>query len=387
MSFADHKSMNDWIAQQRAQGNEVHLLQKADERSYFLGTVHHQRRIGGQCGLGAVAYITQNFMAQAFPDLARSGDVKAFIDYTQAIAKLAQIKGGCGDALPTQLNPQLAQAQQDLEIALAAWGGTVPVWWDFDPQPDKTPNAFEFGHRVTVGVDASDGQIFGRFSLFSAIHFGMCFGSASTAIASKTVTIDINPLAMYPPEDIMKTEMPVASARVARPKEPTAGLSAAINGKTQEAVFTGLISRMEEYALRQTAKKMHVELAAYSSMSSVEGDDLLGRVIDGQAQRAWNLANWVILNLKQSLPDPMQAFMGPILDRLVARDPTASNGLSDTATATLQLAKAALVAQLRTDIKAGVLTERRIEELMGKGPGAAVVGELVLVPVLKAFPN
>ncbi|MFS2136492.1 hypothetical protein [Duganella sp. Dugasp56] len=385
MAFPDRKSMNDWIAEQKAQGNDVTPLQKAEERQYFLGEVHHQRKFGGPCGLGAVAYITQTFMAQAFPDLARSSAVKAFLDYTQAIANVAQIKGGCGGVVPAQPDPKLAQAQHDLRIALAAWGGKEPVWWDFDPQPDSTPNAFEFGHRVTVGVDASDGQIFGRFTLFSSINFGMCFGIASTPIVSRTVTIDIDPLAEHPPNDIRRTESSLASARVAWPTEPTAGLAAAISGKTQEAIFANLIRRMEEHSLRKAARKMHAELAVFSSLSSVEGDELLCRVVDKQAQRVWNLANWVISNFKLHLAKETGAVIGPMLDMLIARDPSSPNGLSDTASATLELAKSALIAQMRADIKAGFLDERRIEELLGEGPGAAVVGELVLAPVVQAL--
>ncbi|WP_148289747.1 HNH endonuclease, partial [Ideonella sp. B508-1] len=98
MAFPNREAMNAWLAEQKANGVSVTPLQKAQERTYILGEVHHQRCFGGPCGLGAVAYVTQTFLAQAFPDLARSGDVAQFIAYTQAIAQLAQIRGGCGDA-------------------------------------------------------------------------------------------------------------------------------------------------------------------------------------------------------------------------------------------------------------------------------------------------
>jgi hypothetical protein len=50
------------------------------------------------------------------------------------------------------------------------------------------------------------------------------------------------------------------------------------------------------------------------------------------------------------------------------------------ASATLELAKGALVAQMRKDMQAGRLDERRIAELMGEGPGAVVLGEILLAP-------
>jgi hypothetical protein len=385
MAFPDRESMNQWLAEQKAKGVDVAIERKAEEKTYLLSEVGFQQRFGGPCGLGAVAYITQTFLAQAFADLARSNDVAAFIAYTQAIAKVAQISGGCRENTNGQFNPKLEQARRDLEAALAVWGGQAPVWWDFDPQPDATPNFFEFGHRVTVGVDAADGQIFGRFSLFSSIHFGMCFGTASSPAATKTVTIDIDPMAAHPPHDIKKTESASALARVSRPGVPTAGLKGAISSKTQEGVFSDLLRRIGERSLAKSAKEMHAELAAYSSMSPFEGDELLRRAVDGQSQRVLNLVKWVLEGFKSEFPAPVLPIFGPIIDSMVAHDPNSPNGLSAMANATLELAKGALIAQMREDIKAGKLDERRIAALLGEGAGAAVIGELVLAPIGQAL--
>jgi hypothetical protein len=380
MAFPDRESMKKWLAEQKAKGIDVVIEQKGEEKSYLLSEVHFQRRFGGPCGLGAVAYVTQTFLAQAFADLARSKDVAAFIAYTQAIAKVAQINGSCREDADGQSDPKLEQARRDLEAALTVWGGQAPVWWDFDPQPDTTPNAFEFGHRVTVGVDAGDGQIFGRFSLFSSIHFGMCFGTASSPAATKTVTIDIDPMAAHPPNDIKKTESASVLARVSRPPVPTAGLKAAISSKTAEGVFSDLLRRIGERSLAKSANEMHAELAAYSSMSPVEGGELLRRVVDGQSQRVWNLTKWVLEGFKSKLP-----ICGPMIDSMVAHDPSSPNGLSAMANATFEIAKGALIAQMREDIKAGGLDECRIAALIGERAGAAVVGELVLAPIVQAL--
>ncbi len=380
MSFPNREAMKQWLAEQKANGLDVTPMQKAQELRYFLGKVHHQRRFGGGCGLGAVAYVTQTFLAQAFPALARSGDVAQFIAYTQAIAALAQIRGGCGEAPDGPADPKLEPARQALEAALVPWGGEAPVWWDFDPQPDATPNAFEFGHRVTVGVDASDGQIFGRFSLFSWIHFGMRFGTVSASVATKTVTVDIDPMAEHPPNDIKKVESSSAIARVAAPAQPTAALAAAISNKSQEGAFTDLMRRIDTHSLAKAAAKMHLELAAYSTLSEFEGEQLINRVIDGQAQRVLNIAKWVLQNLKRGLPAQLLPAFEPIIDAMTSHDPSSSNGLSPMANATLELAKGGLAAQMREDIKAGRLDERRLAELMGEGPGAAAVGRAVWAP-------
>lgn len=384
IAFPNRKSKSLWIAEQKARGFDVVIQQKAEKQTYFLGEVHFQRRFGGPCGLGAVAYVTQTFLAQAFPDLARSKDVAAFIAYTQAIATVAKISGGCGEDADGQSNPKLEEARRDIDAALSVWGGQAPVWWDFDPQADMTPNAFEFGHRVTVGVDATDGQIFGRFSLFSAIHFGMCFGTASSWAATKTVTIDINPMAAHPPDDIKKTESASAIARVSRPAAPTAGLNTAISSKTQEGVFSDLLRRIGARSLEKSAKAMHSELAAYSSLSPVDGGELLRRVVDGQSQRVLNLVKWMLEDFKSSLPAPALTIFGPMIDSMVAHDPSSLNGLSVMANAMLEIAKGALIDQMREDIKTGCLDEHRIAALIGEGAGAAVVGKPVLALITDA---
>ena len=120
-------------------------------------------------------------------------------------------------------------------------------------------------------------------------------------------------------------------------------------------------------------------------MSPVEGDELLRRVVDGQSQRVLNLFKWVLEGFKSKLPVPALRIFGPIIDSMVAHDPSSPNGLSVMANATLELAKGALIAQMRKDIKAGHLDERRIATLLGEGAGAAVVGELVLAPITQAL--
>lgn len=380
MAFSDHESIKKWLDEQKAKGIDVVIEQKGEERSYLLGDVHFKRCFGGPCGLGAAAYVTQTFLAQAFPSIARLKDVTAFIAYTQAIAKVAQYSGSYREDADLQSNPKLEQAQRELEATLVVWGGQAPVWWDFDSQPDATPNAFEFGHRVTVGVDASDGQIFGRFSLFSSIHFGMCFGAASSPVATATLTIDIDPMAVHPPNDIKKTHSQSALARVSRPLVPTAGLKAAVSSKAAESQFSDLLRRIGERSLAKAAKEVHAALAAYSSMSPGDGDELVRRVVDGQSQRVWNLTRWVLEEFKSKLP-----ICSPIIDSMTAHDPSSPNGLSVMANTTLELAKSALIFQMREDIKAASLDERRIAALIGEGAGAAVVGELILVPIAQAM--
>ena len=308
-----------------------------------------------------------------------------FIGYTQSVAALAQMPGARGEVAEGLLDPKLKLAQETLEAALAPWGGQAPVWWDFEPQPNATPNQFDFGHRVTVGVDALDGQIFGRFALFSSLHFSVLFGKASAGVVSRTVTVDIDPMAAHPPNDIAKTEVAEATARVTRPGEATASLATAIADKSQAAVFNDLFQRIQAHSLSKTAEAIHTALAIYPTLSEFEGDQLLARVIDGQAQRILNMTTFVLERFKATLPSDLPSAFGAGIDGMTAYDPSSSNGLSTMATAILELAKGALISQMRDDLKNNLLDRRRIEQLMGEGPGAAVVGAAVLAPITQVL--
>ena len=386
MGFPTYEAMNKWIAEQQAKGFDVTPLEKPRRERYFLGDIQFKQCFGGVCGLGAVAYVTQTFLAQAFPELARSGEVAQFIAYTQAAAALAQIPKGCDD--PTtedQTNEKLDAARQALTAALTPWNGQAPVWWDFDPQPDTTPNAFEFGHRVTVGVDSDDGQIFGRFSLFSSIHFSMCFGVARTRGITKTVTVDINPTATGTPDDIRTVETLSAVARVTRPIKPTEGLSSAISNKSQEKAFTELMRKIEAHSLKNTAKKIHNALAPYFTLSEFEAEELVNCVIDAEAQRVLNMVKFVLQDYKLKTSAVNQPTLAALIDSMIAHDPKSTSGLSPMAAATLALAKGALATQMHIDIKSHLLNERRIAELLGEGPGLAVVGEAVFGPLIASL--
>lgn len=133
--------------------------------------------------------------------------------------------------------------------------------------------------------------------------------------------------------------------------------------------------------MAKSAAKMHAELTAYSNPSEFEGEQLLDRLINGQAQRVLNMTKWVLQDFKRRLPAELLPVLGPMIDTMTAHDLSSANGLSPMANATLVLAKSALAAQMREDIKAGRLDELRIAKLMGEGPGAAVVGQAVLAPI------
>lgn len=382
LSFPNQQSAKQFIKEKEAKGYAMVLQSKPSARPYIIGTMHHQRGFGGACGLGAVAYMAQTFFAQEFPKIARSGVLTDFITYTQAIAKVAALGGS---EQKVEEREELIHARSVLAVGLESIGGRAPVWWDFSPPTDSRPNKFEFGHRVTVGVDGSDGQVYGRVALFSTLTFAMKLGTAPQNSEVREVTVDIDPLAKHTPHDIEKYQVLSAPSRVNVPQHTTEGLAEAIADGTQGRAFANLLERLTEYQLVNLAHTMCITLAPCSAMSPLEARALLNKVLDEQSQQVWRLVTFVVQGLKEDMTKGNLGAIIPLLDSLIAPSVQSVSGLSLQAEATLALAKAALAAQMEEDGKAGLLNEERIAELLGRGPGLHIVGQAVLTPVLQVF--
>ncbi|WP_121495229.1 hypothetical protein [Pseudomonas aeruginosa] len=382
LSFPDQQSAKQFIKKMEASGHEWTPLSKPLARPYITGSVHHKRAFGGACGLGAIAYMAQTFFAQEFPEVARSGALSDFINYTQAIAKVAAL-GGCEQQ--SEERESLIEARSALMAALEPFGGTAPAWWDLSPPTDSRANKFEFGHRVTVGIDGSDGQIYGRVALFSALTFAMRLGTAPQGSATREVEVDIDPLAEHPPHDIDKHQVFAAPGRVHAPEHATEGLANAIADGTLQRALANLLGRLEEHQLLKLARTISKALAPCAGLSPLETRALIEQELAEQPQQVWRMVTFVVEGLKEQMIKGNLQAITPMLDGLIAHDPQSVSGLSPQAEATLALAKAALIAQMEEDCAAGLLNEARIAELMGRGPGLHVVGQAVLAPVMQVL--
>lgn len=379
MAFPDRQSANQWIEEQEASGRAVSFQGKPTEGHYFLETIHHHRSFGGRCGLGAMAYVMQTFFAQAFPEIARSEALVDFIAFTQAIAEVA-ILGACED--DDSESVLVADARAALATALQPFGGELPVWWDFDVLPMSSPNAFRFGHRVTVGVDGSDGQIYGRISLFSTLNFAACLGRSVPGNPSREVTIDIDPLAEHPPNDVNESEAPNAASRVDVPRDVSEGLARAIGDGTQQRLFADLHRRLEDYQLTQLAQRMGVALASGVGLADYDRFSLIARIVDEHSQQVWRIVSHVMRGMAAHFRQNGMDQVAKVVDLLVATDGGSLSGLSTSAQMCLELGKGALVAQMDEDCVHGLLSEGRIADLMGRGPGMFLVGKFISAPLL-----
>lgn len=364
IGFPSMEAFERWKIEQEAKGIKVEVVGKATRGTLFLGQANFKRNFGGPYGLAAAGYVAQTFLAQAFPDIARSSALSEFKAYTLEMAQKAQ----------KNEEPEKTASES-------------PVWWDFDSERDNRPNAFEFGHRVTVGVDADRGVVYGRLSFFSTLHFSMIFGAAPGEATSATVTVDIDPLAEHPPKDIHTEKLPIAVATVKKPDLSSQQLAEAISSGKAADLISYLMRRLTGYGLKRTSEQIYKRLSRGGNSSETEREVILSQIIDEQLQRVWNLATYVVENFKPTLTAPGLQSLLPKLDMLIALDANSPNGLSAAATETLDLARTALLAALIQSDKRGELDATKIAQYFGEGPGAAIVGEPILNRLLDSLPT
>lgn len=382
MAFPDRTSLKQWVAEIEGNGYKLIHQSKPTRHRYLLDAIHHRRAFGGELGLGAVAYVTQTFFAQEFPEIARSGALENFIGYTQAVAKIAMLQGLNEENIKRK---KLNDAESELVTALIPFNGSFPAWWDFEPNHATTPNAFAFGHRVIVGVDGSDGQLYGRLSLFSTLNFSIAVGAAPSGVDSCEVMIDIDPLAEHPPKDMTKIVSPAAKHIEKVLENPSHGLADAIASGMAQQQMQDLLKRLTDYQLKKLARDMAKAIAPLLAMPSDDARTMLEQIIDEQSQQVWRATTFVVEELRDQLISEGERNYSALLEQMIAHDAGSLTGLSHQAEATLTIAKGALAAQIEQDLSENLLSEDRIADLMGRGPGLHIIGTAVLAPLLNAL--
>jgi hypothetical protein len=348
MAFANQREIEEWIKAQRAKGFDVQIGAQAPNQQYFLSDTKVELVLGGVEGLRAIGYVAETFLAQHFPKIARAVQMNEFKAFTQGLRD--------GDH----------------------------VWWDFGGQETMPPNAFKFGHRIVVGVDPATSSVYGRVSLFSALHFSVLFGKFLSK-AAESFIVDIDPLADRPPDDIAVKKEGAAVATVTKPTPMTANLAEAIRGGGTQRLMTKLMERISDHRRTLRASEIMKQIEGAASMDSAAREKLFRSILEAESQRILNMMRHVVDNLKAS--KPMLAKMLPGLDEAVAADPKEANGLSKQATLALEVAREALLAAMLDEHSKGALDEDRAGMLIGGGPGAFIVGNAILAPIISSLPE
>ncbi|MDN4571847.1 hypothetical protein DBB29_24625 [Pandoraea cepalis] len=407
MGFATRGAGRDWIAKLQAQAALVSTPPKGVKAAYLLPEVrislHFDRTTHA-----ALAYIAQTHFAEQFPETVRTPEFRPFIDFTWAAAQLERARGRARGALAKAgQDPKSAQlvdsdadvkaAQAALDASLTPFGGNWPVSWRHpvtsasnaaQPDPHASPNAYAFGHRVTVGIDvpagATRGVAYARVSLFSTFHVTVTFAQGVPASAAREVSIDIDPLAAGFPNDRTIVERTNAASRRevgAATKDPDVVRQELAS---MQAGVGELLGRMREYALAATVQDEHAQLTEAIAGDADQLASAVKALVDRQIQRVWNLVTFGIDGLKAQ--PQLARGMAALLDGLVARDKTSPSGLSQGAEASLLIARHALEAQLIADFSGGTLDAQRLSDLLHGAQGVQVVLPAVLAPLIAQLP-
>jgi hypothetical protein len=336
MTFSSQKEANEWIATQKAQGNNVEITGVKKER-YYPSSLHGQMVLGGPEGLRAIGYVAQTFLAHYFPDVARDPSREAIKKYTLC---------GIGDGF---------------------------VWWDFEPPAASRQNAFPFGHRIIVGINDADHTAYARVSLFSTLNFAIIFGTVPSQ-PSHSVMVDIDPLAKSPPKDIIECPFDFAKGVVVRPAVQTESLKNAIHEGKAASLVSDLMRRLTDYERKLAAERILAKLSNAAELDETARYALFASIIDAESQRVLHLMDHFVSEFRQSKEGKLLPSLIAQLDKLVERDATQPNGLSEATTKSLATAKKALVSKMQVDFSSGALTLDRIEMLIGGGQGLCIVG-------------
>ncbi len=345
--FSSEQQLQEWLDARRAEGLDIKLGSRGSLQEYHPTRGGIQLKFGGPNGLRAIAYVALTFLAHNFPEFARSPEISDFKEYT-----LGKLEKTC-------------------------------VWWDFEFPTTLPANAFEFGHRILVGLDPASRVAFARVSLFSALHFAVLFGPYVGAEA-QTVMTDIDPLAEHPPNDIVETRESTAVAVVSAPAKATKSLSSAIANGRSHAMLSGLMKSISNRDLARSATAILEKLTKAGQMDEVGRATHFEQVVRSESQRVLNLMRHVVDEMKKN---PGALSLAPSFEPLVAADPNADNGLTSEATLALRRAEAALALAMLDDFGKGRLNLDRLSMLIGGGPGAAIAGESMADWILAKLPT
>ena len=350
LTASNETQIRKWLADQGHAGFQVH------EVSRDTGTVGLQKlsynidlKLGGIEEFRAVGYVALTFLAHKFPQVARQHGLAVFKDF---------ILGEKDDNF---------------------------VWWDFSTQFENTPkNEFQFGHRVVLGLSVARQEAYARVSLFSTWDFAMIFGPVDVS-ADQTVIIDIDPQAERP-HDIKETRETKCLHQVNAPDSFTDNLSQTIATGEYQRLTLSLFEKIEDWHRALRAAQMLPGIIKCRTLGRRAMAEEVKKILDQQKSAIFNMMKFVIKGLKELFAaDPTTASLLPLLDLLVAEDPTSQAGITLATACALELATIALVEQVCNDLESGKLDVKRLSLLLGGGPGAEIVGRATLAPMMAAL--
>lgn len=342
MEFGTQEAADRWIKVQEEAGSKVKPISRAEGTRLHHGRFRAQIKLGGAEGLRAVGYVALTFLAHRFPDLARSPALEPFRQFVL-------VEGHTNDF----------------------------VWW-LDPPSSSANDPYPFGHKIEIVVPMS-GDAIARVTFFSSVAFGVCFGQVAHAKA-ETITTHIDPLALHPPDDVREYRSEGSDINLERPASQAATLRKATTTGSAERAFEAFMRRVTDYRLQEDMRPLLVPLLKAKALGSRERRSEVNRIVDENAQRVLNLIRYVASDFHRQadVKSPASRTIITYLDAMFPEDKEPSPAFK-TASDNLQAAARQAIAQtLDDELASGSLDLDRLSMLLGGGPGAALVGRVVL---------
>ena len=170
-SFANEKQVQQWLAEQKAAGLDVKVLDRAERRTFVLDPVVVTWNFGGTEAFREIGRIALNSLAHKWPNRARAGELRAFKDFVE------------GKRLP---------AANDARF----------VWYASADVPEFQASPFAFGHQVLIALESE--RAYARVRFFSTFDLCVAFGDLTTT-ERDAVIYDIDPLVERPPDDLRES--------------------------------------------------------------------------------------------------------------------------------------------------------------------------------------
>lgn len=347
MVFGDERQLQEWIAEQKAAGLQVQQLQRAESQYFLADPIAVEWSFGGDEALREIGRIALNFLAHRWPDVAR---------------------------LPT-----LNQFKQWVEGEYVLVADAPRFVWYAPSDAFGIPDAvYAFGHQVLLSIE--EGCAYGRVRFFSTFDLFVWFGPLP-GVASEAVCFDIDPLAEHPPDDLR--EVPLERARlpavIHAPTSHTPNLESLLRER-----MGSLLARIGDHQWAISTRGLLDLLNATRTLAGDERVDRVTELLEPHLGRVLFLARHVAEELRRHTHGEL-VMLADAMDLLLAPDRESADGLSAVARASLHLALASLVDTVVSELDAGPMTDQQLRLLLAGGPGAAVVGGILLQQVIDAL--
>ncbi|UVA77141.1 HNH endonuclease [Pandoraea commovens] len=343
--------------------------------------------LGDRWTLAGATYIAQTLFASAFPNLVRTDPMQPCIAYTAAVAELlfAMQEARKDFGLdPTVISVEaLGEVMHDASVtgaiagvhqAMDALDGRAFQGWVWSPMTPHPEDEFGLWHRVVVGIDGTDGLMFGRVRFFGEFELAMVFGWAP-AHASGQVTYHINPLTTT-----AKGSMAIERSATPSDRPPMTGrklldMPREANQQHFNAALDSLSRKREAYLVAYVASQWAERFALAQHEREVSA--LAWAMLNQQIQFAnIHLCNVVQTRLASMAPTESPE-MARRLSQLIERDDTRAAGVSEVCeTALWHIADALRTSTVQT-WRLGHLDRRGVSYLLNGELGRITVDTMV----------